>query len=227
MKRIQCIVFSSCLFLASALSGQKLPKNTFAALSSDRLYENGVLYLMTRSPLTPFPEYKKVFPEVPLCEISYASVGYGPLIQDKNYVAEWKLVNDTLYLSDVTFLVEGWEQLDRKEAYARIATLVHGQFDRLNSASDVAPVSTEGVIYASWFTDTLYVKKARLATPLELSSEETSGPAWLSAPHERLVFRNGILVNRDLISKKRSGITRSVNKASEKKVKLKPVYSQQ
>lgn len=203
------LLYICCSCLIPITNGQVNKQETkgFTSLSSDYFYENGVRYLMDHSPLSVFSDYKKLFPEISLKEVTYASIGYGPLLQDKNYVVVWKLVNDSLYLSDISFLVgaekEWANNLDRDLAYDRLSVMVKSDFDTLSNISQIAPVSYKGVILASWVTDTLYVKPVRPTYTKDMLNEEEAGPAWLAVPYERLIFKDGVLVSRTRLNGKK------------------------
>ncbi len=77
------------------------------ATTNDVLYIDSVVHMMDQSPLSPFGEYKKILFDGSVTEKytlkergTCAAIG----LKDKEYSAEWVVVDSMLYMSDVSFL---------------------------------------------------------------------------------------------------------------------------
>lgn len=140
------------LWLASQLS---LTKNQYVekyhwGTTMDELFMDDRRYICSGSPLTVLSHYENIYPDVPPCEITYEH----PLINDKNYEVKWTIINDVLYLYDITI-----ECLDKgnpvyKNRFKAMEDFLQKKFQPLPH-----PQSDKKGIAATWYNEILYTKR--------------------------------------------------------------------
>lgn len=133
------------------------------------------------------------YPEVQIVEMR---VEPGTLVPplDNKYQCFWWLKNGMLYLSDITFFSINRDQVNRvfpnKEHYKLMESLTNVSFDKkITSLPNIygrpSNLNNEGMIPASWFSDTLRVRQVR--------KMEENYDRWREKPCKKLVFINGRL----------------------------------
>ena len=188
------------LFLGNILSpkAQLLQRPTsesyqFFDGSSDILIFDGEKYLLEKTPLDVFPEYDKIYPELPYVLIEILP-GYGSM--DKNYEVEWILTDSMLYLSNITFeYCLGLDPGNAKEIYpnnehfVRMEKLTQRKFEKYNYLKGFIYIpNPHGVIKADWVTGIIHMKKPQ--------GKNESYKSWAVAPSYRLVFKKGKLISK-------------------------------
>lgn len=164
--------------------------------SCDELFWNGKSYFISKSPIEEFPRFREFFRDIPM-ESSVDRIQFfeiGVERRDKNYSIQWKLVDSTLYLSDIYFytLKDPKKDLllfftDENEPYQRMEKYIDRKFDRRNSVGRLKPISTYGVIPATWFSGSFLIK-----TPFP--SGNLTFDNWMHSPFTELTFSSGKLI---------------------------------
>ena len=180
------------------------------AKTSDVLHTNDSTYfLMDRSPLEKFPNYKKLYDGYGLKTFKYNQirVAYGEAIPPDgatNYSIVWYLNDSLLYLSDIDFFVVFDEIEDifpNNEQYKLMEKLTGVKFDTKyenhthytykeykNDRSVRSKLFNPfGAMPAIWFSDTIIVKQAALY--------RTDLDKWDKEPCRELIFKNGKLIS--------------------------------
>lgn len=170
-------------------------KMLFYGGTLDVFHYNGTKHLMRTSPLDIFSRHKNLYPEIPNVEIEAIAGTMG--FVDKNYAAEWIIIDSILYLSNINFddcfsmdpkVIE--KLYPNKEQYIRMEKLTGEKFKKYKPKNKEIQVSDPGhLLRASWFTGTLYIKK-----PLDYEHNE-SYPNWLRTVFYRLTLKNGKLIS--------------------------------
>ena len=149
-----------------------------------------------KSPLDFFHGYKNIYDDYPEVQIVEMKIEPGTLVLplDNKYQCFWWLKDGMLYLSDITFFSVNRDQVNRvfskKEHYRLMENLTKVSFDRkITSLPNIygrpSNLNNEGMMPATWFSDTLLVK--------EVKKMEESYDRWREKPCKELVFKNGRL----------------------------------
>ena len=179
------------------------------AATNDVVYIDSVVHMMDQSPLSPFSEYKNILFDGSVTETyklkdrgTCAAIG----LKDKEYSAEWVVVDSVLYLSDVSFLyavgkkkvipkmVNGKMTVDlidcviTDKIYKMLEVLTDTKFigKKLLVYSNV-PVSRFGLMPAVWVNGVINIK--RVIDPLQETLEE-----WEKVPYRQYTFKSGRLI---------------------------------
>lgn len=180
------------------------------AATNDVVYIDSVVHMMDQSPLSPFSEYKKILFDGSVTE-TYKLKDRGTCarigLKDKEYSAEWVVVDSVLYLSDISFLyavgkkkvipkmingkltVELIDCVISDKNYKMLEVLTDTKFIRkmLLVYSNV-PVSRFGLMPAVWVNGVINIK--RVIDPLQETLEE-----WEKVPYRQLTFESGRLID--------------------------------
>lgn len=179
------------------------------AKTSDVLYTNDSTYfLMNRSPLEKFSDYKKLYEKYKDKMVEHVDgFFYGAAIRpDKttNYSAIWYLNDSLLYLSDIDFflLVDKVENIfPNNEQYKLMEELTGSKFDTIyenhtrytykehkHDRSIINKlINPFGAMPATWFSDTLIVKM--------VAKYKESLAEWEKEPCRELIFEKGRLIS--------------------------------
>lgn len=183
--------------------------------TNDNLYypNNEINYLINKSPLSYFSGYKSVYQE----ENTVVIVD-NPLFEkfgvqggnEKDYSAVWLIMANNLYLCDIFQKIGNKE---KNELYSLMENFLKMKFDINNIPTPNIPTGVHGLIKASWFTDTLYVKKSN-------RDESLNYRQWQEMPYIRLIFKKGEIISSDTIHNKVwfDEFTLPIKKYREKKV---------
>ena len=194
MKRIDIIFFLPVLIILSGcMAGHdmrdlqtakqlRVSSMSFYGRTNDVLLWYGVDYMMSKSPLSGFKDYKTVFGEL----TSNPSDPTSPIDWDKNYKAKWIIMSRYLYLYDIEIL-EGAEKYPKKRSV--LEKLTHQTFQE---ELHILPEYPEGVLFASWFSDTIYLK--RFPEP----DESYCDPKYRCESFKMFIFKEGRLVREKL-----------------------------
>jgi len=194
MKRVQTIlVFPVLLFLSGCVDGQntrdmqtakqfKVSSMNFYGRTNDVLLWYGVENMMSESPLSGFKDFKTLFGAL----TSEPSDPTSPVDWDKNYRAKWIVMNRNLYLYDIE-IIDGAEKYPNKRKM--LEKLTHQTFQQ---ELHILPEYPDGVLFASWFSDTLYLK--RFPAPGELYCD----PIYRCETFKMFIFKEGRLVRDDI-----------------------------
>lgn len=210
-------IFHHAPLSGQALEGSRDPIYTrtpkaihfmLTAKTSDKLYINDSIYfLMDRSPLEQFTDYKKLYDDM-VGPYGDVYVLWGASIQPDaadRYRAEWYLNDSLLYLSDVIPNVS-FDKIEEtfpgNEQYKRMEKLTGVKFDTAyenhtrymyKEYKDDRSIRNKlfnplGAMPATWFNGTLVVKRA-----LKYWREENVDD-WEKKPCRELIFKDGKLV---------------------------------
>lgn len=192
----------------------------------DVLYiaDNPDKYLISKSPLSHFNKYRKIYSDTVIIhgnsfrlpfdaegnsekkyEVTHVIIQSDSFLpfglpfgsegnSEKEYIATWLLLNTQLYLCRVHFPFEG--KRDDKIVYPPMEKFTGKRFNRKNIPEIEIKECMYGLMPASWFTDTLYIKKAN--TKMEpLSRDE-----WQRMHYLRMIFNKGKLVSTEIVANK-------------------------
>ncbi len=197
------------IFHHDSLCGQALegkPRINFRriAKTSDVIYINDSTYfLMDRSPLEKFPDYKELYDDKvkPYGKV-YAVPGWSiDPDSTSNYMVDWYLQDSLLLMSDILPNISFYKIEDifpNNELYKRMEELTGIKFDKVhenrtsytykeykyNKHNLIAP---PGAMPAIWFSDTIIVKRA--------ANYEENIYKWINIPCRELIFKNGKLIS--------------------------------
>ncbi|MEA4917836.1 hypothetical protein [Proteiniphilum sp.] len=169
--------------------------------SNDILFIDGDSdpYLVSRSPLSSFKGYKKIykkhnFPEY-MPRYFEDRTSTGPY--DKEFQCVWLIRDKQLYLTRILFDNVEIDQ-GRKDQYAIMEQFTGEKFDtRYNDISEgdtiIAKVNERyGLMPVTWFSDTLYVKKSHNYN--EPGDQEKNVLDWRRRNYTQMIFKSGKLV---------------------------------
>ena len=100
--------------LATPPQGEFTPQNGyFASRNNDYFFWKGKKFLIDRSPIWSFPAYKDLYNDFQkkndqITVGEHLAYGYAPVVQDKNYCIDWKLVNDSLFVGKIFIRESEW-----------------------------------------------------------------------------------------------------------------------
>jgi len=183
--------------------------------TSDELYigDHADKYLMNKSPLSFFKGYKSIFggdskePKknqgseksknymistfvIPYPAVRFGEVGYS----EKEYTAYWILLDEQLYLCKIDFP----DSLNKEQTvYPAMEKFTGVCFSKRNAPSNDGLGEIYGLMPATWFTDTLYVKKA-------VTKEDPFMPldSWEVKPYLQMTFNKGKLTSKKIVDNK-------------------------
>ena len=156
----------------------KIFSSDFFGLTIDVILWEGIEYMCSGSPLSQFEDYTTVFGA--LTADRYTSD--SPVDLDKNYIAKWIIKDSYLYLYDVEIL-DGADKFPEKRENLKKLTNRTFQKDLI-----LFPEYPQGVMLASWFSDTLYLK--RKPKP----GESYCDCMYRCESFKKLVFKDGVLI---------------------------------
>ena len=148
-----CIILFFLFTYHVCSSQQHEDSMPFLSLSNDRLHMDGVDYMCLKSPLSTFDNFIKIYPP---CH-SFVEDRDKSEINDKNYKVSWSVKDSFLYLCNIIPLCLSGNRL--KHMYAQIEKLTGNQFKMPDDISDYVSAGEKGVMCATWFTDSLYIRR--------------------------------------------------------------------
>ena len=197
MKRL---LFVLCILSAvTAVCGTQSSENKRRpnVHTSDELYWEGERYVISDSPLACFEGYRSIFPQMPPLKthiLGNPILESPPTVQDKNYEAIWKIVDNRLYLSDIKFNsinrydYSKYLKPDENVRFTIVERLTKKQFNRHEDASAQKPVSPYGTMAATRFSDTLVIKSY---PDWVLTDYDT----WVKTSDTQLIFKDGKIIS--------------------------------
>ncbi len=196
---IPSLIVLIMIFYNGYLSGQALDKKKSVdfmhiAKTSDVLYINDSTYfLMNKSPLEKFPNYKNLYDHFKKYFLSHVDVIYGTAIrpdETTNYHVVWYLNDSSLYMSDINFFsIDKIENIfPNNEQYKLMEKLTGVNFDTKYGRSITHTlINSFGAMPATWYSDTIMVKQA--------AKYGTNLSKWRKIPCRELIFRHGKLIS--------------------------------
>ncbi len=164
----------------------------------DALFINGEHYLIDRSPLKYVDNgldytYREIYREdktPKIIEIDGPSFDgrEGRFLED--YYSYWLIKDNKLYLDSLRYIYVCCEKYsDHKVLCAEMEKFTGCKFD------------DSGKMFASWVTGEIYAKRVN-TTPRsnDYYKEEKNFEIWLYAPLTKLIFKNGVLVAREIVT---------------------------
>ncbi len=184
-------------FVCQSQSGIKIRKdsiviNTFFGKTNDKLYWNGKKYNCSASPLNILKGYKRLYSST-MCFNTYEG-----FVDDKNYAAIWLIIDDCLYLCDVTAACDDDVLIkikDYAEGFNRNLTFYDLFLIRMIPLERLTgkklqkkfpagiykyPLGSGNVFFADWFNGTIDIK---------------SQSSRYYTPYQRLEFKAGRVVS--------------------------------
>jgi len=145
----QCCAVEQPLQTANPQRKLEVSSGNFFGLTNDVIYWEGVEYMCSESPLSEFDGYKTIFGELE----SEQNDPESPVDLDKNYKVKWIIKDRTLFLHDVEILNKSEKYRNKRKVLEK---LTKRKFEKnLN----LFPEIPEGVIFASWFSGEIYLKR--------------------------------------------------------------------
>ena len=148
--------------------------NSFFGQTSDELFFNDSLFMCSESPLSILNNYKNIFPNIDFILWQ----GSLPRIQDKNYTAKWTIVNNMLYLFDVSFFGNENNINEFANRLPIVENLIGKKFVQIPSFNQKA-------ILADWFCGTLYLKR------FPVGNERGTECTYKCEPFYKLIIEKG------------------------------------
>lgn len=178
------------------------------------IYNDSDKYLMSYSPLSHFDGYKKIyenhnFPNDPvLISSEFGTSGFG----DKVYLCIWLIKNKQLYLANIFFNYSEIDDVEkrRRDRFPIMEEFTGEQFDQRYKML-LGGRKIYGLMPATWFTDTIFVKRA-------YNSNNINYEEWVRSAYLQMIFEKGILMDM-------KGIPNETKKSvfvRPKKTKVKP-----
>lgn len=178
------------------------------------IYNDSDKYLMSYSPLSHFDGYKKNyenhnFPNDPvLISSEFGTSGFG----DKVYLCIWLIKNKQLYLANIFFNYSEIDDVEkrRRDRFPIMEEFTGEQFDQRYKML-LGGRKIYGLMPATWFTDTIFVKRA-------YNSNNINYEEWVRSAYLQMIFEKGILMDM-------KGIPNETKKSvfvRPKKTKVKP-----
>lgn len=187
------------------------------------IYSDSDKYIMSQSPLSSFNEFKKIyqnhnFPKYPvLITDAYGATGFD----DKIFQCIWLIKNKQLYLCDILFNDKEFDDKEkgRKDQFSIMEKFTGEKFETQYNYISLGGRKIHGLMHATWFTDTLFVKKAFThQRGLDYENYEKNFEKWVKSAYLQLIFEKGILMDM-------KGIPNETKKSvfvRPKKTKVKP-----
>jgi len=165
--------------------------------TSDELYiyDDCHKYLMNKSPLSYFDGYKEMykghhFPEEPpLITAELGTIGFI----DKPFRCIWLIKNKQLYLANIDFYYNDCKKKDMNDKYSFMEQATGEKFDTRYRNISIGSKKIHGLMPATWFSDTLFVKRSRSSENLE---------TWKKKAYLQMVFEDGKLIDMKGIENK-------------------------
>lgn len=230
------LIFLLINSLIGFVEPNQLPKSKNINLSefikksktTDIVYINDtVVYLMDKSPLEVFPDYKDIYESFNLPQPpSLPWMPYGARVNlPATYHAVWCLKDSMLYLSDIEIqnasICDYKSFFPNNEQYTLMEELTKGKFDKKyplpHSSRPWTYHNTIGMMPAKWCNDTILIK---ISTTQYLGGQGRLRPfycpdlndtiwykrpappmelgKWIKIPGEELVFKNGKLISKEI-----------------------------
>lgn len=178
------------------------------------IYNDSDKYLMSYSPLSHFDGYKKIyenhnFPNDPvLISSEFGTSGFG----DKVYLCIWLIKNKQLYLANIFFNYSEIDDVEkrRRDRFPIMEEFTGELFDQRYKML-LGGRKIYGLMPATWFTDTIFVKRA-------YNSNNINYEEWVRSAYLQMIFEKGILMDM-------KGIPNETKKSvfvRPKKTKVKP-----
>jgi hypothetical protein len=172
----------------------------FKGNTNDFVFYYGLKNMCNESPASSLKGYNELYGKGLACKRDIML----PIKDDKKYEFVWLIHNFELYLCDVNFFclqdTAKNNDLGKFDAVEKLTD--QKMIDLPNSIDDVflnervrSYISERGVIAATWFSDTLYIKMYKLPDEGYYGSKEEK------MPFERIVFKNGKISSRIIYGK--------------------------
>lgn len=187
-----------CNYRVKAQSSNKPFSGYFVnyAKTSDKLYiTDSISYLMDKTPLEAFPDYKDLYKSYDHAnDMVSISVLFGTMIKPKAssvYHVTWFLKDNLLYMGRINFIAldvnETKEVFPNNEQYRLMEKMTKIKFDRkIKSPIKGLQNLSLGAMPAKWVTGRFIVKEA-----FRFGGSYTE---WDKIPCKELVFKNGRLI---------------------------------
>jgi len=169
--------------------------------TSDELYiyNDSDMYLMSKSPLSVFDGYKMIYENRDLTDV-LITAEFGTMgLKEKQYRGVWLIKNKQLYLCDILFSGGKTEEVnlrgERNDQYTLMEQLTGEKFNTKYNKISLGGIEIYGLMPASWFTDTLFVKKSFRSNSIGYERWKEDGEDWFKKAYLRMVFEKGILID--------------------------------
>jgi hypothetical protein len=151
--------------------------------SNDSLFWNNRIYVCNKSPLSFFEGYRDLYPDVLTL--------FSSDTWDKDYILNWAIINDKLYLCDIPLIRFKNESDYDGSRHLAIEKLTARKFrmpDFYLSDCLKPKINPNGVIFADWFSDNLYIK-------LYIKENEWNIEFGPDEAYFCVQFKNGVIMN--------------------------------
>ena len=156
-------------------------RSDFFGLTNDVINRDGVEYMCSESPLSEFKGYKTIFGDIK----SEQHDPESPVDLDKNYKVKWIIKDRLLYLYDVEILNQPEKYPDKRKVLEK---LTKRKFEK---NPDFFPENSEGVMFASWFSGEIYLKRQ------PVQGETYCDCMYRNEAFKKLTFNEGRLVREE------------------------------
>ncbi|MEA4917835.1 hypothetical protein [Proteiniphilum sp.] len=180
-------------------------------------------HIMGRSPLFMLKGYKGVYKnhDFPVQMPRYFQEWFSQGPYDKEFQCIWLIKDEQLYLTRVLFDNVEIDQ-GRKDQYAIIEQFTGEKFDtRYNNISEGDNIRAKederyGLMPATWFSDTLFVKKT-YNTAYNKETWQEDQLEWVKKDYIQMIFKNGKLVKTKKVANKVKRVPRVIRRDKDKK----------
>ncbi|WP_157278842.1 MULTISPECIES: hypothetical protein [Proteiniphilum] len=171
------------------------------------IYNDNDKYLMNDSPLSFFEGFKKIYQNHKFLEYRVLTTDvFGTTgFDDKIFQCIWFIKNKQLYLANILFNDSEIDDVEkgRKDQYLIMEQLTGEKFNTHYKYISLGGRKIHGLMPATWFTDTLFVKKAfNPKRGLDYESYEKNFENWMESAYLQMVFEKGKLVDMKGIANK-------------------------
>ena len=124
-------------------------RDYFFGHTNDEIQWKDTLRMLSESPLSFFDNYEIIYAS----DIDHGHPMFEPYFQEKNYSAKWIILDDKLYLYDIVFgSQKAKEDVIGDSSLKVVEKLISKKFTKIKSFD-------QKVIFASWYSGTLYFKR--------------------------------------------------------------------
>ncbi|MGL6179606.1 MAG: hypothetical protein ACRC13_10460 [Tannerellaceae bacterium] len=192
MKQISLFVIV-LLCLSSLFSFAQRNNTPIVFGCPDYIYYENDKYLLDKSFLSSFENYKQLYPDLQVKEIQSDDSRMG-MLQGQFFSPIWLIESSQLYMIGLSFFQDYDTGIPRKR-FRVIEELTGEKFEKKNLETLVKEITNgngaDGVLHASWVTGTFYMKKVR--------KPGQSYKNWEKEPILKLTIKGGKVIKAEKI----------------------------
>ena len=148
----------------------------FFGHTNDNIRLKETLHMLSVSPLSFYKNYKDIYAST----VYIDDFSFLPIVSDKNYSAKWVVLDDKLYLYDITFAAKEVKDGIIGDSSLKVVEKLTGQKFRKIPSFD------KKVLFAAWYSGTLYLKRY-----WDQNERIELGCKFNCEPMTKISFKNG------------------------------------